>query len=95
MQLLDQLLEEPISYTCVCFPLKGFILTNLRAEQDEVICAVCGCVNAVFPVSADLRVFIYTCDVGSCGCEGVAVNACLWRPGNRELAAFPLLGYCI
>lgn len=56
---IDQLLEEPISYTCVCFPLKGFILTNLRAEQDEVICAVCGCVNAVFPVSADLRAIIY------------------------------------
>lgn len=51
---IEQLLEGSISYTHVYFPIRGFILTSLRAEQDEVICAVCGCVNAVFPVSADL-----------------------------------------
>lgn len=95
MQLLDQLLEEPISYTCVCFPLKGFILTNLRAEQDEVICAVCGCVNAVFPVSADLRASIYIymwCGwlwLWRCGCECMSVAT--WEQGACSLPPTGLL----
>lgn len=66
-----------------------------RGEQDEVICAVCGCVNAVLPVSADPHAHPRTCDVSGCGCEGMSVNACLWEPGNRELVGSHLLGYCI
>lgn len=70
---IDQLLEGPISYTCAYFPLRSSILTSLRAEQNEVICAVCDCVNAVFPVCADLRAHVCTCDVGGCGSEGVCL----------------------